>query len=73
MQGVLEYGTQSFLVRFVVVSREVAGEPHRVPAQVEHLNSGRSRGVKTGGELIAFIDECLDAAGLPPREGWEAR
>ena len=70
MQGILELGTHTFLVRLWVETREVAGEPVRVPGQVEHLRSGRSRAVKNGRELLAFVDECLDEAGVPPREGW---
>lgn len=70
MQGILDYGTHAFHVRIWVESREVAGEPVRVPGQVEHLRSGRTRAVRNGRELLSFIDECLDEAGVPPREEW---
>ena len=70
MQGILEHGTHTFHVRLWVEAREVPGETVRVPGTVEYLRTGRSRAVKTGAELVAFIEECLDEAGVPPREGW---
>lgn len=72
MQGILDHGTHAFHVRLWVEAREVAGETIRVPAQVEYLRTGRTRAVKDGRELITFISECLDEAGVPPREGWDA-
>lgn len=72
MQGILEHGTHTFHVRLWVEAREVAGEPVRVPGQVENLRTGRTAAVKNGAELVAFIEACLDEAGVPPREGWGA-
>lgn len=72
MQGILEYGTQTFLVRFWVEPREVAGEPARVPARVEHVGTGRAAGATTPGELIAFIGECLESAGVPVTDAWRS-
>jgi hypothetical protein len=72
VQGILEYGTHAFHVRLWVEAREVADAPVRVPARVEYLRTGRTRAVKDGRELLSFIDECLDEAGVPPREGWRA-
>lgn len=70
MQGILEHGTHTFHVRLWVEAREVAGEAVRVPGQVEYLKTGRTRAVRDGAELVRFIAECLDEAGVPPRDGW---
>jgi len=70
VQGILDHGTHTFLVSLWVETREVADQPVRVPGQVKHLRTGRERAVKDGRELLSFIDERLDEAGVPPREGW---
>jgi hypothetical protein len=70
VQGVLKYGTHTFRVRLWVEEREIAGQPVRVPGEVEYLRTGRTKAVKDGRELLSFIEECLDDAGVPAREGW---
>lgn len=68
MEGILEYGSHTFLVRFWVEPREIEGAGVRTPAHVEYLRTGESRDVPGMSELAQFIDECLDAAGVPARE-----
>lgn len=70
MRGILEYGSHTFHVRLWVEEREIAGEAVRVPGQVQYLRTGVTRAVKDGRELLSFIEECLDDAGVPPRDGW---
>jgi hypothetical protein len=68
LEGILDHGSHTFLVRFWIEPREIAGAPVRMPAHVEYLRTGESRDVLGVAEMIRFIDECLDEAGVPPRE-----
>jgi hypothetical protein len=72
VQGILEHGTHTFHVRLWVEAREVEGGAVRMPGRVEYLRTGRTGAVKDGAELLRFIEECLDEAGVPAREGWGA-
>ncbi len=68
MEGILDYGSHTFLIRFWVEPREIEDAGVCTPAHVEYLRTGESRDVPDMTDLVRFIDECLDAAGVPARE-----
>lgn len=70
MHSGVDTGTHLFLVRLWVEPREVVGEPVRVPGEVKQLATGRTRAFTSGAELLGFLDDCLDEAGVQPRTGF---